>query len=210
MRSRAASLQRCGPKRRRHSLSSNLETIRNSISRGAMVIVNEIFLIHLPQERHGPTPNHHRESRRKDQPQNRQQQIFSRGILLLGITQRSIRVSRRHISTERIPRKGFPKDVKTLGDQIRFKRLELNIPRVQAARALKVTARKFSRFERDMEIPTDAHMVVLQRLLQIRSDFHPATILEKSENSAVKAIQTGSQIEKVNPTATLLPLWHPI
>jgi ribosome-binding protein aMBF1 (putative translation factor) len=43
---------------------------------------------------------------------------------VLGIAQRTIRVSRSYISTNRKPRKSLPKSVQTLGDLIQIKRYE--------------------------------------------------------------------------------------
>jgi hypothetical protein len=60
-------------------------------------------------------------------------------VLVLGITQRQIRVSRGHIPTNRQPRKSLPTSILTLGDLIQVKRYEKKLTLRQLAPKMGIT-----------------------------------------------------------------------
>jgi ribosome-binding protein aMBF1 (putative translation factor) len=60
-------------------------------------------------------------------------------VLLLGIAQRTIRLSRSHIPTNRRPRKSLPTSIQTLGDLIQVKRYEKKLTLWQLAQKMGIT-----------------------------------------------------------------------
>jgi ribosome-binding protein aMBF1 (putative translation factor) len=86
-------------------------------------------------------------------------------ISLLAIAQRTIHVSRHHISTNRKPRKPVPTTLKTLGDHIHIKRYEKRLSLSQVADYVGVTMTVIKSFESDAELPNDSQLQSLQKLL---------------------------------------------
>ena len=94
-----------------------------------------------------------------EMPESGSAYSFSRGgIALLGITERRIKASRRHILTNFKPRKSFPMPVKTLGDHIQFKRVEKGFTYAELALKSKVTKSKVLLWEKDSKLPNEIVM----------------------------------------------------
>jgi DNA-binding transcriptional regulator YiaG len=89
----------------------------------------------------------------------------------LGIAQRTIRVSRRHIPTNRHPRKALPQAPKTLGDHIQVKRFEKGLTRSKLARMLEVPAELVTNWERDLKTPNDGQWQALAEVLRLEPGF---------------------------------------
>ena len=96
---------------------------------------------------------------------NRPHLALSRGIALLAFTQRSIRVSRAHISTNRQPKKAIPAIVKTLGDRIQIKRLETGISLKQLAKTMSVRVTETTTWENDRAMPSPEQLALLGHVL---------------------------------------------
>jgi ribosome-binding protein aMBF1 (putative translation factor) len=89
----------------------------------------------------------------------------------LGIARRKIIVSRRHIPTNRHPRKALPKALKTLGDHIQVKRFEKGLTRSRLARMLEVPPELVTNWERDLETPNDGEWQALAQTLSFETGF---------------------------------------
>ena len=86
-------------------------------------------------------------------------------IALLGLAQRQIRVSRRHIPLNRHRRKQFPSVIQTLGDYIQAKRYEKGLHSFQVAAKLGIAASLVSAWERGASMPDEKQWQSLSGLL---------------------------------------------
>lgn len=86
-------------------------------------------------------------------------------VALLGFAHRSIRLSRRHIPTNRAPRKRFPASLRTLGDRIRAKRFEKALSTRQLAEMAGVTVAEVNAWESDAAVPSGAILETLSAIL---------------------------------------------
>ncbi len=95
------------------------------------------------------------------------------GIALLAFTHRSIHASRAHISTNRAPKKPFPATVKTLGDQIRVKRVEMRVSLKQLAKIMGVRVTKTRDWESDKAKPSPDELALLGQILDLPTQSNP-------------------------------------
>jgi DNA-binding transcriptional regulator YiaG len=79
-----------------------------------------------------------------------------RGIQLLGFSQRHIKVLRSDIPGKLRYRKPCPTTVKTFGEQLRVRRLELRLTQPEMAAKLGVSKFRLGLWERGVAKPTDA------------------------------------------------------
>jgi hypothetical protein len=91
----------------------------------------------------------------------------------LAFAQRTIHVSRRHIGTNRQPRKAVPTTPRTLGDHIYLKRYESRLKLTQVAAMAGVTVAVIKSFESDAELPNEREWRSLQKLLALDSRLKP-------------------------------------
>jgi len=91
----------------------------------------------------------------------------------LAIAQRTIHVSRCHITTNRLPRKAVPISPRTLGDHIHLKRFEKRLLLRQVAEYLGVTVAEVKSFESDAELPNDLQWQSLQQLVALDPRLKP-------------------------------------
>src|ERR1017187_406772 len=96
-----------------------------------------------------------------------------RRVALLAFTERTIHISRRHISTNRQPRKAVPTTPRTLGDHIHIKRYEKRLSLSQVALNMGLTTTAVKSFESDAELPNDLQWQSLQRLLGLDPRLKP-------------------------------------
>ena len=87
--------------------------------------------------------------------------------------QRKIMASRNDIAPNRRPRKAFPTALKSLGDHISFKRLEMGLSQTQLAQILDVPVLRVRQLEKDGEQPTEVERQTLTRVLSMDSGFPP-------------------------------------
>jgi ribosome-binding protein aMBF1 (putative translation factor) len=87
-----------------------------------------------------------------------------RRVALLANSQRSICISRKHISTNRSPRKAFPRIVKTLGDHIQVKRVEKGFKLNELAKKMGVTKSVVVFWESDEKLPNEREWQLLESL----------------------------------------------
>jgi len=90
----------------------------------------------------------------------------------LGISQRIIHTSRSHISINRHPRKAFPTAVNTPGDRIKVARIEQGLLQAELAQKLEVSTAMASRWERNVERPTEAQWERIASLLGLAAEPH--------------------------------------
>jgi len=76
---------------------------------------------------------------------------------LLGITQRTIRVIRKHSGGRFSPRKLIPVNAKTTGDHLLLKRIEADLTQAEVAQKAGVSVRTVHKWEHDRAYPTDDH-----------------------------------------------------
>jgi DNA-binding transcriptional regulator YiaG len=67
-----------------------------------------------------------------------------------------IHAYRGHISTNRRPRKGFPANIKTVGNSIYAKRFEAGLSKKALAAMLGVPKKLIREWESDLKMPTEA------------------------------------------------------
>jgi len=89
----------------------------------------------------------------------------------LDIAQRKIRIKRGHISKKRQRRKAFPTTVKSLGDCIQIARVEMGISQLDLAKIMGVKKRVLSKWEADMEEPTEVQQRILFEYLNLGVTF---------------------------------------
>lgn len=99
-----------------------------------------------------------------------QQQV----VQLLGITQRIIRASRRHIPVRRHIFKCIPTQLKTLGDHIRLKRLEAGFTKREVTKNLQIPMKLLSAWEHDICPPSEQEWAGLVSLLGLDATACPA------------------------------------
>ena len=87
----------------------------------------------------------------------------------MGITDRQIIVSRKHIPGKRCPRKSFPTTPKSLGDLIQIKRVEKKLSPTELAQNTGVTKQTVRRWEKDAEIPNEREWRLLESLLGLET-----------------------------------------
>ena len=83
-------------------------------------------------------------------------------IQLLGFAQRRIHASCSHISAHRRGRKPFPTTLKSFGDRLRTKRLEIGLTQQQLAERLEVSKFQVGLWERGHRQPTDCQWQKLE------------------------------------------------
>ena len=86
-------------------------------------------------------------------------------VLVLGIAQRTIRVSRAHIPTDRQPRKPLPLSIQTLGDLIQVKRYEKNLTLRQLAQKMGIANASVKAWEEGSCSPDSEQIVELMNYL---------------------------------------------
>ena len=104
-------------------------------------------------------------------------EVLSLGrVVLLGIAQRQVRVSRSHIPAKRNSRKPLPTSVKTLGDLIHIKRYEKRLTRQQLAEKMGIAHTLIRAWERGASQPSEQQMEQLRKLLAdaLRLDLPPS------------------------------------
>jgi ribosome-binding protein aMBF1 (putative translation factor) len=97
---------------------------------------------------------------------------------LLGICQRTIRSKRTPDGGLRLRRKGFPQEIKTLGDLLRKQRSERGLKLKKLALLLGVTNNLVTAWEHGLAIPTAEQWKDLTRWLNL-----PSTLAEAEPNS---------------------------
>jgi DNA-binding transcriptional regulator YiaG len=85
----------------------------------------------------------------------------------LAIAQRTITVCRKHISTNRSPKKAIPTLIQTLGDYLLLKRFEKGLSQRQVAQRVDVTILTVKQWEGDRQTPTEAEWLALKDLLNL-------------------------------------------
>ena len=92
---------------------------------------------------------------------------LSRRIQLLGFAQRVIKVSRSHIPMKPKHRKPCPTTVKTLGEKLRVRRLEMGLTQLEMAEKLGISKFKLGHWERGYAQPTEAQRLSLITISRI-------------------------------------------
>ena len=86
-------------------------------------------------------------------------------IQLLGFAQRKIHASHSHIAAHRRGRKPFPTTLKSFGDRLRAKRLEMGLTQQELAQKLEVSKFQIGLWERGLRKPTASESYRLECVL---------------------------------------------
>jgi DNA-binding transcriptional regulator YiaG len=93
--------------------------------------------------------------------------LSQREIRLLGFSQRHIKALRSDIPVKLRHRKPCPTTVKTLGEQVRIRRLEMGLTQPEMAAKLGVSKFRLGLWERGYDQPTEAQRFNLVSVLGI-------------------------------------------
>ena len=90
-------------------------------------------------------------------------------ILLLGISQRTLRATFHGIPRPRNPRKLIPQEPKTMADWLHWKRIEADLSLAELAEKLALSDRTLRAWERGKLVPTEAEWRALATVLALGS-----------------------------------------
>ena len=95
---------------------------------------------------------------------------------LLGNTQRTIRVKYDHSNQKFSPRKPFPTNPKTIGDNLILKRYVADFSQAVVAEMVGVPVKILRKWEYDKEVPTNAELKRLAEVLPLDATFKNPTV----------------------------------
>ena len=85
----------------------------------------------------------------------------------MAIAQRQVTACRKHISTNRCPKKAIPSVIQALGDYILLKRFEKGLARREVAQRIGVSTSTLRQWELSLHTPTGAEWLALKDLLNL-------------------------------------------